>query len=76
MAMKSLYASNDGRTAVPRTLADEVAGTMTADVHTATTWSIVVSVLMIAAGVLAICVPLIAGVTVTTIAGWLLVWPR
>jgi uncharacterized membrane protein HdeD (DUF308 family) len=51
-----------------------MANSMTADVHTATTWSIVLSVLMIAAGVLAICVPLIAGVTVTAIVGWLLVF--
>ena len=42
--------------------------------RTATTWSIVLSVLMIAAGVLAICVPVIAGVTVTAIVGWLLVF--
>jgi len=34
---------------------------LAADVHTAATWSIVLSVLMIVAGVLAICVPLIAG---------------
>ena len=51
-----------------------MANSMTADVHKATTWSIVLSVLMIAAGVLAICVPVIAGVTVTAIVGWLLVF--
>jgi uncharacterized membrane protein HdeD (DUF308 family) len=44
------------------------------DVHRATTWSIVLSVLMIAAGVLAISVPAIASVTVTAIVGWLLVF--
>jgi uncharacterized membrane protein HdeD (DUF308 family) len=51
-----------------------MANSMTADVHKATTWSIVLSVPMIAAGVLAICSPVIAGVTVTAIVGWLLVF--
>ena len=45
---------------------------LTADLRAATTWSIVLSVLMIAAGVLAIGVPLVAGVAVTAIVGWLL----
>jgi uncharacterized membrane protein HdeD (DUF308 family) len=51
-----------------------MANSMTADVHKATTWSIVLSVLMIAAGVLAIFVPVIAGVAVTALVGWLLVF--
>jgi uncharacterized membrane protein HdeD (DUF308 family) len=51
-----------------------MANSMMADVHKATTWSIVLSVLMIAAGVIAICVPAIAGVAVTAIVGWLLVF--
>jgi uncharacterized membrane protein HdeD (DUF308 family) len=51
-----------------------MANSITTDVHRATTWSIVLSVLMIAAGVLAICVPMIAGVAVTAIVGWLLVF--
>jgi uncharacterized membrane protein HdeD (DUF308 family) len=46
---------------------------MSADLHTAATWSIVLSVLMIAAGVLAISVPLIAGVAVTAVVAWLLI---
>ena len=46
----------------------------TADVRRATTWSIVLSVLMIVAGVLAIGVPVIAGVAVTAIVGWLLLF--
>jgi hypothetical protein len=41
-----------------------MANSMAADVHKATTLSIALAVLMIAAGVLAICVPLIAGVAV------------
>ena len=49
-----------------------MANSITADVHKATMWSIVLSVLMIAAGVVAIGVPVIAGVTVTAIIGWLL----
>jgi uncharacterized membrane protein HdeD (DUF308 family) len=52
---------------------DVMADSLSADIRKATTWSIVLSVLMIAAGVLAICVPMIAGVAVTAIVGWLLV---
>ena len=51
-----------------------MANSMTADVQKATTWSIALSVLMIAAGVLAICVPVVAGVAVTAIVGWLLIF--
>src|SRR5262249_19840251 len=47
---------------------------MTSDVRRATTWSVVLSGLMIAAGVVAICVPQIAGVAVTAIVAWLLVF--
>jgi len=46
---------------------------MTGDIHKATTWSIVLSVLMIAAGVLAIASPAIAGVAATVFFGWLLI---
>ena len=51
-----------------------MANTMTADVHKATTWSIVLSVLMIVAGLLAIVVPLVAGVAVTALVAWVLVF--
>jgi len=51
-----------------------MANSLTADVRTATTWSIVFSVLIIAAGVLAIGLPMIAGVAVTAIVGWLLLF--
>ena len=47
---------------------------ITVDVHKATTWSIALSVLMIAAGVLAIGLPFVAGVAVTAIVGWLLIF--
>lgn len=47
---------------------------ITGGIHKATTWSIVISVLMIAAGVLAIFAPAIAGVAVTVVFGWLLVF--
>src|SRR6266404_206085 len=50
-----------------------MANSMRANVHKATTWSIVLSVLMIVAGVLAIFLPAVAGGTVTAIVGWLLV---
>ena len=51
-----------------------MANSMTGDIHKATTWSIVLSVLMIAAGVLAIFSPAIAGVAVTVFFGWLLIF--
>lgn len=38
------------------------------------TWSIVLSILMIVAGLLSIIVPLIAGIVVTVFVGWLLVF--
>jgi uncharacterized membrane protein HdeD (DUF308 family) len=48
--------------------------TLSSDVHSATTWSIVLSILMIVAGVLAIASPLMAGVVVTALVGWLLIF--
>ncbi|MGH3627586.1 MAG: HdeD family acid-resistance protein, partial [Sciscionella sp.] len=51
-----------------------MASELTADAHRATTWSIGLSVLMIAAGVLAIFVPMIAGIAVTALVGWLLIF--
>jgi uncharacterized membrane protein HdeD (DUF308 family) len=47
---------------------------LTSRVRTATTWSIVVSVLMIAAGVLAIAVPQVAGIAITGLVAWLLLF--
>src|SRR5262245_15235516 len=47
---------------------------LTGDVRSASTWSIVLSVLMIAAGVIAIGVPMTAGAAVTMIVGWLLLF--
>jgi len=46
-----------------------MSNSMTAGVHQGTTWSILLSVLMIVAGVLAIGVPMAAGVTVTALVG-------
>lgn len=43
------------------------------DVRRATTWSIVLSVSMILAGILALSVPAITGVAVTLVIGWLLI---
>ena len=51
-----------------------MADSLSADIHKATTWSIVLSVLMMAAGVLAIGAPVVAGVAITAIVGWLLVF--
>jgi len=51
-----------------------MANSLTADVRTATTWSIVLSVLMMATGALAIGIPMIAGVAVTAVVGWLLLF--
>jgi uncharacterized membrane protein HdeD (DUF308 family) len=51
-----------------------MANAIRSGIHRATTWSIVVSILMIVAGVLAICVPLIAGVAITAIVAWMLIF--
>jgi uncharacterized membrane protein HdeD (DUF308 family) len=51
-----------------------MANSLTADVRTATTWSIVLSVLMMATGVLAIGIPMTAGIAVTAVVGWLLLF--
>lgn len=47
---------------------------LSARVRTATTWSLVVSVLMIAAGLLAIAVPQVAGIAITGLVAWLLLF--
>lgn len=43
------------------------------EIRQSITWSIVLSVLMIVSGVLAICIPPIAGLAVTVLIGWLLI---
>lgn len=48
--------------------------TVNQEVRKSTTWSIVLSVLMMLSGVLAIVIPPIAGLTVTVMFGWLLVF--
>src|SRR5262249_48717117 len=53
---------------------NEMANSLAADVQTATTWSIALSVLMIGAGMLAIGLPMIAGAAVTALVGWLLIF--
>jgi uncharacterized membrane protein HdeD (DUF308 family) len=47
---------------------------LTSDIHRATTWSLVLSVLMIVTGALAIALPMVAGFAVTGIVGWLLIF--
>jgi uncharacterized membrane protein HdeD (DUF308 family) len=51
-----------------------MANSQTAGLHRATTWSIVLSVLLIAAGAVAILSPMIAGVAITVVVGWLLIF--
>jgi uncharacterized membrane protein HdeD (DUF308 family) len=51
-----------------------MANGMTARVHPATTWSIVLSVLMIATGAFAIGVPLLTGFAVGAVIAWLLLF--
>jgi len=51
-----------------------MADSITAGVHRATTWSIVLSVLLILTGVLAIASPFIAGLAITAVVGWLLLF--
>ena len=48
--------------------------TMREDIRTTTTWSIVLSVLMIVSGIAAIVLPAVAGLAVTAMLGWLLVF--
>jgi len=50
-----------------------MASEMTENVHKAAGWSLLLSVLMIAAGILAVCAPIVAGVAVTAIVGWMLI---
>jgi uncharacterized membrane protein HdeD (DUF308 family) len=47
---------------------------LTDDLRGATTWSIVLSVLIMIAGFLAIALPLIVGIAVTLIVGWMLIF--
>jgi len=55
-------------------MANLMTNSITGDIHKATMWSMVLSVLMIAAGVLAIFSPAIAGVAATVLFGWLLIF--
>ena len=48
--------------------------TMQEDIRTTTTWSIVLSILMIVSGIAAIVLPAVAGLAVTVMLGWLLVF--
>jgi len=50
-----------------------MANSLSDDIHSATTWSIVLSVLMILAGISALFIPSITGVAVTLVFGWLLI---
>ena len=50
-----------------------VVPTVRGEIRESTTWSIVLSVLMMVGGVLAIAIPPIAGLTVTVMFGWLLI---
>jgi uncharacterized membrane protein HdeD (DUF308 family) len=47
--------------------------TVRGEIRQSTTWSIVLSVLMIVSGLLAIAIPPVAGLTVTVMFGWLLI---
>jgi uncharacterized membrane protein HdeD (DUF308 family) len=50
-----------------------MANSLSGDIHSATTWSIVLSVLMILTGIFALFVPSMTGVAVTLVLGWLLI---
>lgn len=54
-------------------ITNSMTNAITGDIHKATTWSIVLSVLMMAAGALAIFSPAIAGVAVAVMVAWLLI---
>jgi uncharacterized membrane protein HdeD (DUF308 family) len=51
-----------------------MANSMTDVAHRATTWSIVLSVLLMVAGLIASALPIIAGIAITVIVGWLLIF--
>ena len=51
-----------------------MANPMTDGVHRATTWSIVLSVLLMIAGLIAIALPVIASIAITVVVGWLLIF--
>jgi uncharacterized membrane protein HdeD (DUF308 family) len=51
-----------------------MATTITRQIRESTTWSIVLSVLMMVSGVFAILIPQVAGLTVTVMFGWLLIF--
>jgi uncharacterized membrane protein HdeD (DUF308 family) len=51
-----------------------MANSPTVDVHRATTWLIVLSVLIMLAGLIAMAVPLIAGIAFTLVVGWMLMF--
>jgi uncharacterized membrane protein HdeD (DUF308 family) len=51
-----------------------MANALASRVQTATTWSIVVSILMIAAGFLAIALPQVAGLAIAGVVAWLLMF--
>jgi uncharacterized membrane protein HdeD (DUF308 family) len=51
-----------------------MAMTLTKDIRESTTWSIVFSALMMLSGVLAMIIPSVAGLTVTLVFGWLLIF--
>jgi uncharacterized membrane protein HdeD (DUF308 family) len=53
---------------------DTMTNPITAGVHRASNWSTAISVLMILAGVLAIVAPLMAGIAVTALLSWLLIF--
>lgn len=48
--------------------------TLIGEVRSSATWSIVLSILMIVSGVLAMCIPAVAGLAVTAIFAWLLIF--
>ena len=51
-----------------------MAATITREIRESATWSIVLSVLMMLSGVLAMLIPAAAGLTVTVMFGWLLIF--
>ena len=59
---------------ITNSMTTSMTNAITGDIHKATTGSIVLSVLMIGAGVLAIFSPALAGVAVTVFFGWLLIF--
>jgi uncharacterized membrane protein HdeD (DUF308 family) len=74
IALSFSRVTNQRRTYRVRKRELQVSHSLTNDIHRAATWSIALSILMISAGIIAVFLPALAGVAVTAVIGWLLIF--